>query len=97
MIRHPVGLKYFTMALKKEFSEENIDVCAGCIVCLLPMSLLTTVSVCVCAGWGVQFWKRAEEFHAEAEKYDDLPSPPAEIAEVGNPNLVCCVCVAVAQ
>ncbi len=29
VIRHPVGLKYFTMALKKEFSEENIDVSAA--------------------------------------------------------------------
>lgn len=27
IIRHPVGRKYFTLALKKEYSDENIEVC----------------------------------------------------------------------
>lgn len=30
VIRHPVGLRYFTLALKKEFSQENIDFWKQC-------------------------------------------------------------------
>lgn len=30
VISHPIGLKLFTQALKKEYSAENINVRAGC-------------------------------------------------------------------
>ncbi len=38
VIQHPVGIKYFTEALKKEFSQENIDVrpFRFCCALLLP-------------------------------------------------------------
>lgn len=78
VIRHPIGRRYFTEALKKEFSQENIEV--------LPVHAARAAfgplwlnAPDVAAPALMQFWRKADEFRLWAIPHDEDAAPCPDV------------------
>ena len=83
VIQHPIGIKYFTEALKKEFSQENIDVRVHPLMrrCQCCRAHRVTYG---CVGCGLQFWDRANNFRLKYMKYKKGTDPSMAMLKVGD-------------